>query len=92
MNIFVDDEKVKTAARRLYDLDQSYGEGDEKPSLSVYEAAVAKWAENAVESILNEPDYFAYGANRILSYSTWDQALSHAQHWHQHPLTPNGNS
>ena len=87
MDIHVDDAKIREAARALHDADTSYGEGDEQPSLAVYEAAIATWLENAAEGLLQEPEYYAYGPNRIISYTFWEAAFSHAQHWHNHPLT-----
>ena len=90
MNIYaaihIDTDKIKAAARTLYEKDDRYGTGEEMPSLAVYEAAVEKWLENAADSIADEPVYFAYGANRILSYSTWDRALEWAEH--QSRVTP----
>lgn len=87
MNIFIDDNKIKDAAKVLCAADQNYDDLADKPSPAVYIAAVEMFLTNAAEGILAEPEYYAYGPNRILSSDDWERAFAHAQHWHNHPLT-----
>lgn len=87
MQFHADDDKIKAAAAELHRQDSAHDD-DERPSLAVYEQAVARWMEICAENILVEAGYFAYGPNRILNYYAWEQALDWAKHQAQSQVEP----
>lgn len=82
MNINIDDDKIKAAARVMFDKDNSYGEADEKPGLDVYETAMLKFIEKAAEKIMAEPDYYAFGPKMIF-WGEWNRAQGSAEYMHR---------
>lgn len=75
--IHIDADTIRAAAEELHD------NMDEPPALDVVIAAVSRWMELSVETILQDPTHYALrGVGR--HNSEWDSALE----WAENRVTP----
>lgn len=79
-NLYLDRDKVKQAAVILREKDSSYGSDETKPDVSVYEAAIGRWLEYSIESMLDDAEWWAYGP-----YSHLTTEFEHAMEWATKP-------